>query len=390
MLCILPPDANAGTILSSLGMGAPAPSPSVRSMGMGGLSIAYAHPMNLSRTNPAAIHLIDRSLLSAQYLYENNRYKDANGNALSQYSNFEGFNFAVPFGSGFGFGFGLVPLTRVDYHLSFEQELDGYAYTKGIEATGGLNTFELSVFGSVSWFLSLGLTGRYIFGQHEEVWSIAYADAGFESTEDRFSTQNGGFGFTAGLLLKPLSRLAIGAVISPKSTLDMQIETANGYEEDADPDTHESTLTLPSSWGVGLTYRFEGFGTVGVEYEYRDWTLLRIGDNVAEGMNTSGRIGLGCEIQTSTNPLDSFFSRMAYRMGVSYQPYFATDTEGRDIREIWFTTGLGIPLFMNAANVDMAFSYGLRGSVDTNGLQENLFRLSVSITAGEKWFIRRY
>ena len=390
IVCILPWIANAGTILSSMGMGAPAFSPSVRSIGMGGLSIAYAHPMNLSRTNPAAIAMIDRSMISAQYLYENNQYKDNDGSALSQFSNFEGFNFAIPLGSGFGFGFGLSPVTRVDYHLAFDQELADSPYTKAIEATGGLSSFDFTLYGSIGRFLSLGFTGRYIFGQHREIWSVTYEDSDFEPTMDKFSTQNGGFGFTAGLLVKPFSRLSIGATISPVSNIDMEVETTNSYDEEADPELHESHFKLPTSWGVGLTYQFEGFGAIGAEYEYRDWTSMTIGDNPAEGLNTSGRLGIGCEIQTTTNPLASYFSRMAYRFGLSYQPYFTTDPEGQSIQELWFSIGLGIPLFMNAANIDMAFSYGMRGSLETNGIAENLFRVNLSVTVTEKWFLRRY
>ncbi len=86
----------------------------------------------------------------------------------------------------------------------------------------------------------------------------------------------------------------------------------------------------------------------------------------------------------------AYTKRIAYRLGFSYQPYFSLDPDGKTITEKWITMGIGFPISRSASQIDIAFAFGKRGSIKTNGLSENLFRLSLSITGGEKWFIRHY
>jgi hypothetical protein len=66
------------------------------------------------------------------------------------------------------------------------------------------------------------------------------------------------------------------------------------------------------------------------------------------------------------------------------------DPSGGSIREIMGTVGFGFPLLSPASRVDVAFGYGRRGSLSSNGFEENCFRINVSASVGEKWFVRRY
>ena len=98
--------------------------PNVRAMGMGGFSIADIDPYTIPKINPASMFTHKMTRVSVYYFNQNNFYKDQlNGNAFSQYSNFDGFSFLVPLHANFGFALGLTPLTKMDYIISFENSI---------------------------------------------------------------------------------------------------------------------------------------------------------------------------------------------------------------------------------------------------------------------------
>jgi hypothetical protein len=113
-------------------------------------------------------------------------------------------------------------------------------------------------------------------------------------------------------------------------------------------------------------------------------------NDVFEGLGKTKCISVGSELQISRNPMDPILQRLAFRLGASYQPYFAKDASGNDIHELMLTMGIGWPMFLNVAQIDLAVQVGRRGSLETNDFSEKLIRVSLSLTGGEKWFVRRY
>jgi len=380
-------DAWPGSILSSKGLGMPFNHPHTRSMGMSGLSIALSDPFTMSRINPAGLFNVQNTRLSVQYFYQKNNYEDRTGKASSDYANLDGFSFVIPFGDGFTASAGLAPLTRMDYDIGFPDTLAGKAYNKSVEGEGGLNTFSFSLCYSPISNLSIGISGHYLFGKLTELWTVDYDDPAFAPSINKFLVKHWGFGFTAGLIFKPITPISVGAVFTPKIDLDNEMITTYTYKSDT---TSLGLISYPSSWGVGTIFHLGDKAFIGIDYTTQNWSALRINDRGLEGTHNTYRISVGGEIQFSRDPTASYLKRIAYRWGFKYQPYFYTDPHRNTIKEHWASVGLGLPLFMNVAQVDIAVSYGRRGTIDANGLSENLFQLSLSITGGEKWFIRRY
>ena len=381
-------NVDGGSILSSKGVGLPFFHPNTRSMGMGGLSIAISDPFVISRINPAGLYMNQTTQLSLQYYFENNDYQDINGSASSNYSNFDGFTFAIPFGSGLNAAFGLAPFSRMDYQLSYPNSIETESYTKSVEGSGGLNTFSFSLCWALRSNLSLGLSGHYFFGKFKERWDVDYDDPGFISSKDEFTTKNWGFGLTTGFIYRPFRALTIGAIYTPEINLDNKTTISYIYLTEDKPD--QGSILLPASWGVGTTFQIIRGVLLGIEYYERNWSRLTINDTRIQGTRDVNRLSVGGEILPNRNPEASFFKRLAFRLGFTTQPYLSLDPNQNSITEQWVTMGIGIPLYMNAAQIDIALSYGKRGSLDSNNLSENMFRISLSLTGGEKWFIRRY
>lgn len=379
---------HAQSVFSSKGAGSPRFFPNARAMGMGGISYALPSLFSISMSNPATLYTISVTRLSIHYGYDNYRIREGTESAASEYSNFGGFQFAVPLGSGMGVAAGLSPLTRMDYNFVFKENLSGESYEKSVEGQGGLNTLMLSFCWAIRQNLSLGISGHLLFGRLREEWNVVYDRTDFVSSKDIYATTNWGFGFTAGLSFRPLRFLTLGAVFTPTAHLTNRTDSYHTYN--VEKQSRDGSLSYPASWGLGTTFHIGEIGLIGVEYAQQDWSTLTINDQHVSGTQKTQRISAGLEIQATKEPFTPYLKRIAYRLGCSYQPYFSKDPDGNGINEYWITAGLGLPLFMNASQIDIAFGLGKRGSLETNGISENLFRITVTVSGGEKWFTRRY
>lgn len=382
--------AVSGSILSSHGLGLHFHHPNVRSQGMGNLSIANLSPYEIPRINPAALFINTGTRFSVYYYFENNNYRDSeNGSAQSQYSNFDGFNLIIPLGSGFGLAIGLNPLTRMDYKFSFQESLEKNPYTKSVQGDGGLNSFDFSFYWSIKTYFSLGLKGEYIFGTLNESWRVIYDDKEtFFPSSDYFTTKNSGFNYTAGLIIRPLSSLTLGAIFSPKVNLSNTTEISYIFSDSTDK--FDGSITYPGFWGIGISYIYKTKGMIGFDYLVRDWESMLINGNRPDNIRNPEKLSFGCEIYRSRKIQTSFFKKINYRFGYCSKPHFSLDPEGNTISEHWFSLGFGFPLKSLLSEVNLSLAFGKRGSIVENGISENLFRIGVAITAGEKWFLRRY
>jgi hypothetical protein len=374
----------SGTILSSEGVGTPFSLSDARTMGMGGIDIANDDPYSIPLANPAGLRFLNATRLSIHYLYENNHYKDRSYSAVSRYSNFDGFRFAMPLGKGLQIAMGLNPLTNVDYQLSFPKDLSGTLYTKSVEGSGGLNRFSCSVCWGILPNFAFGFTGNFIFGKINEIWEINFQESDFSSTYNLFSTHYSGYNLNSGIIFGPFHSLILGAVFSPEFALD----TETNIYSIPDSLNHKGSFSLPASWGIGATWSLSRSTLIGIDFYKQNWKDLKIDNPYEAGTQNTVRISVGGEFVSSRNPSDSYFKRIPCRMGFTYQPYHRLDPDGNSIIELSGSVGFGFPMLMNASQIDIALCYGKRGSLNANGLTENLFRIKLSMSGAEKWFKR--
>lgn len=377
-----------GSILSSSGIGTPYHFSSSRSMGMGGVSIAVPVPMNTPRSNPALLSFIESTQLSLQFYYEFNRIEDQSEKAVSQYANLDGFDFAIPCGRGVSLGIGMRPWTRVDYKMVFNDSIASESYSKSVIGSGGLNAFDFSLSARPVSLISIGLTGHAYFGRIQEQQILVYENSAFKSSDDIASYQHKGFGWTAGLLVKPSDRFQIGTIFRPKCKIETEAEISHIFSNKTE--TAKGNSTIPSAFGIGLSAEvFRGLH-MGFDYKYHQWQDLTVMDKPANNTQNVNGFSFGMEYLATTEPFANIWKRIAYRCGLSIEPAYVLDPSGNSITEKWVSLGVGFPFFVNAAVLDISLSAGIRGSVEQNGLSEKMLRLSVSITGRERWFIDRF
>ncbi len=89
--------------------------------------------------------------------------------------------------------------------------------------------------------------------------------------------------------------------------------------------------------------------------------------------------------------IGSLFERRILRAGFYYdktQFYLPTNSgQKKQVDELFVTAGVELPLSLTAT-IDFSAQYGLRGLSSDLPLRERIFRLFVSITMGERWFVR--
>jgi hypothetical protein len=196
-----------------------------------------------------------------------------------------------------------------------------------------------------------------------------------------------GLGLTIGCILYPLSFLEMGFVYTLPTSLDMQTESTHIFSEE--PVIQDGTLDIPGSWGGGISLHLKEQTVIGMEVLHNDWDRMRFNGETFDGLQNTTRISIGGETTPSRDPYRPYHARMTYRLGVTYEPYFAKDPTNRNVNTLWVTSGIGLPFFQNSSRIDIAIAYGKRGSLQTNGLSEHLFRVGLAVTASEKWFRRR-
>ena len=80
---------------------------------------------------------------------------------------------------------------------------------------------------------------------------------------------------------------------------------------------------------------------------------------------------------------------MAFRAGFYYNNLGLEDPIGEAVTEKFFTFGLGLPIKWNAGRVDLSFAFGQRGNLSSNPFKENVGKFGISVTVGERWFLRK-
>jgi hypothetical protein len=355
---------------------------------MGGLSIAVADDRFVETLNPAALHRIHLTHLSIQYVSDQSRYGDASGSAFSAYSNFNGFTFAMPLGRGAGVSAGLAPWTRMDFRLVFDHTLDGESYSKTLRAKGGLNAGTMSLWWGFRSLFAVGVSGHFVFGRMNESWRIRYNGADFTQTDNYLTTRGSGLSATAGVLLRPIPSVSLGAVVRPDLHIETRTESVYNLASGTSAE-RDGRIDLPGVLAMGAGWQVANRLFLGVEWLRQQWDAFRINGMAAPSINGVWRAAVGTEWQPVDAPAEPYLNRLAFRLGFSAGRMYVVDSRGGDVLEWMATVGIGFPMAYSASRLDVALGFGRRGNRADNGFDENVFRLTVSASVAEKWFQRR-
>lgn len=382
---------NGNTVLSRYGGGEMQLPLTARNRGMGWTGTALRSGQDISMSNPALWADLTGLRLQGDGTYETETF--ALDNSLS-YGSFgiKGLQFAFPVEEQLRTRVvaGFLPASRVGYDITGTGMLGDEPFTAEYSGSGGISLFRFgAAMRPLSW-ASVGIAYQYFFGSSVHASDVRFTNGTYYPSVQTRSDAHGGSGFIAGLVVEPIDDLSVGLAVQGATGLNITRRNVVEYS------THDSTVTglsgvqdLPLRLSAGLTYRAHRAWLLAADVTLQDWTDARVFDGKQSMLGRSYRLGAGFEWTPAAEEsrLKDDVNSIVYRAGFAHQISHVR-LDGKELPEYFITAGAGLPI-TGQNRVDLALEYGWRGSDgDTLG-KRSVFRLSLSVSVGEFYFVRR-
>ena len=391
----------------------------VENRSMGGLSI-YTDSIHVNLRNPAAYAGPNLSIWNSENrpikfsvgASNNSTTLKANsGEAEVSSTTFDYLALSMPLGK-FGFGFGLVPYSSVGYKL---EDTNEEVITNRYSGEGGVNRAFLGLGYRITDKLNAGIDMNYNFGNiQNSAIEFVYDDEGnlvqYQSRESNRSDLSG-LNFNIGLTYKTMINekleLQAGVTYSPKSDLSsinersfstIVINAVTGQEfvvnqVDGDLESEglaRTDLTLPSrfSFGAGIGKPRAWF--LGGEYTRQNTSEFSNPIVSIENANfvNASNVSFGGFYIPDYNSFGSYWKRVTYRAGFRFENT-GLEINDETINEFGMSFGVGLPVGNVFSNANLGVEFGRRGTTNQNLIQENFFRLQISLSLNDRWFEKR-
>ena len=372
----------------------------VENQSMGGLSI-YTDSIHMSLRNPAAYGPLALTTYTLGGSHSLINVKSSTEKENSTLTSLDYLALAIPAGK-FGFGFGLVPYTSVGYNLASVDEAGGFAtrYT----GTGGINRVFLGAGYEISENFSAGLSVNYNFGNILNKNIYIREGLQFGSREMNESSL-GGFNFEFALNYKAMLSEDLQLMASAQYVPESQISSDNerelstitfastGAEIVIDAQNFplkDSELTLPSqkTFGAGIGSPRKWF--LGAEYAHKGESNFSNRSFALKGAEytDASKYRIGGFYIPDYSSLTNYFNRIVYRGGFRMEETGLV-LDGEAINEFGISFGVGLPAGGVFSNINLGFEYGQRGTTNAGLVQEDFFKMMLSLSLNDRWFVER-
>ncbi|MBN2164726.1 MAG: hypothetical protein JW717_00450 [Marinilabiliaceae bacterium] len=379
--------------------------------GMGNTGIALQSSNHLNNSNPASYSSIDTLsfFLEAGITGFNQNLSDKSASANYSDVNFDYFAFGFPL-SKYGYtSLGLVPYSNMGYNINQTSisENIGEAVNTAM-ANGNISKVYWGISIKPQKNLSIGAHASYLFGNLQTFNAFNDVSDGLSTIYGRqnkihVSDLTFDFGAQYRYKLTDTHSFLIGATFMPQtgikgsySTIIAENISLKGLEsgdlnikgDTITPpieDNSSNALTLPLSYGIGLTYEIQDMLLWTAEYKFDEWSLT---NNNFFSAEDSWRFASGIEFIPKERDQKNYINRIRYRLGVQYsKEYYSNNTT--DFYNFGMSFGLGLPLKRSKSSINLSIQYGKKGTLDNNNVQEKYTRLTLGFTMHEYWFVKR-
>ncbi|MBC8145867.1 MAG: hypothetical protein H7X80_09785 [bacterium] len=364
----------------------------------GGIEAAVPSPLTINGTNPALWGDLRNVSVQAGMSFTQYQVSDAEGSLNQNRTSLQNFSAGFPVSEKFRstIAIGLRPYSSVNYRTQLAENVpnaNGDSTEARITYTGVGGISEFVFGGSFAPIpeVAVGVGASRFFGAINNGSGVTFPDGALNPAVYQRNDFYGGWGVRAGLSLKPVDQLTIGAVFETGSTLFRdRTEIAayiDGFDEVIDTTAKRTeNFTIPPRISVGASF-LTGRALISTQATMQSWS-----SDVYPNARNSMRVALGFDRIGAEAPGAAAFDKWTLRAGAYYdQTYY--NINGNGINEMAVTIGAAIPItIVSRLNVgttfDIALEVGQRGTTD-NGLTSELFgRFNVEFTLGELWFVR--
>ncbi len=372
-----------GSSYSSNGYGLTDLHANTRSTGMGRLGIAVPSGSSINLFNPAALMGLNLVRMDLAMYYEQVQTKTSAATANSNTVNVNHGAFAIPFGTRLAMALSVSRYTKLGYDFAVRAVTeDGVAYEERFTGSGGAQVVGFTVAGKPADHWSAGLSLQYVLGSITRAWNVTWDSPDFVATNDVREEHFYGMRWTLGGLYQQ-PRYTVGGFLAVNNRLTSDLD----YSRSAS-DTTESRsrgLDFPAEFGLGVTYLPSPRWLAGMDFVFTGWKSFEIAGE-DPGYRNTFRISVGAERAPSAELSAHYLQTLHYRIGAYYQTLYARNPSGHHAGELFLTWGMGIPVARGRHTLDLGFELGTRGTISTNEVRETVFRLTLAVSGGERWF----
>jgi hypothetical protein len=307
-----------------------------------------------------------------------------------------------------GLSISLAPYSRVNYRVVQQDSVavpgqGNTLYRLNFEGGGGLYRLRTGLGVRPTGRLRVGASADFIFGRIEYLQRTEFPES---STLDEvqigrvtnLSGVTAALGAAYRIPTGTNRTVHLGAAVTLPASLSGSRVRTLGSSLDLD------TLAVPSDGGATLPMgvragaAFSGQRwTFAAEGLYEPWTDFESdfewgGYTPAAGvtgLNDRRRLGAGFQvIPGGGDRMAGFFRRTAYRLG-AFAERAAAGPGGENVSTTAITGGLSFPTLFPGARFDLGIEAGIRGAAEGELVRDRYLRGTVTLTFGERWFIRR-
>ena len=187
------------------------------------------------------------------------------------------------------------------------------------------------------------------------------------------------------MLLRPHSRLSLGLQLDGAVEYDVDDARYYSYEE---LDSHiDGNFTLPAAYGVGMSARITDRLWLTSTYWRREAPEPEGFEQLEGSLVDEWLLGFGFERRAAEE--GGFFSRIPLRLGYYENVWHLEFPQGSPVKSRFVTFGTGFPLPGGPGTIDVSCEVGQIGSVDDNGIEEQVLRIGFGLNVSEAWSRRK-
>jgi len=400
-----------GSVYSRFAVGERADFGSPNAAAMGGAgAVSLGGPLNFAVENPALIADLALTGFMAGADARTIGAEDAAGaTARSSAGGLTALALVLPLvPERVGISVSLTPYSRVNYRVIQEDSVaipgqGNEAFRLNFEGGGGLYRLRTGLGVRPAPRLRVGASADLLFGHIDYLQRTEFPNSGtLQEVQIGRATNLSGITATLGAAYRAPAgagrHLSLGATLTLPAHLSGSRVRTLGSSLDQDtlaaPADGDVTLPLSVRAGAGFTGTRWSFAAEGL---YEPWSEFESDfewggyspSGGATGLNDRLRVGAGMQVfPGGGDRMAGFIGRTAFRLG-AYTESALAGPGGEDIRATALTGGLSLPTLFPGARFDIGVEAGVRGSTDGGLVRDQFFRGTVTLTFGERWFIRR-
>ena len=371
----------------------------VENQAMGGINI-LGDSIHTNLKNPAGYGALKLTNFTLGGSRKDVSLTDDNGKGTTASTTFDYLSLSFPMSKKMGAGFGLLPYTSVDYKI---RNTDGGGYRQ-FSGRGGLNRAFVSLGYELFNGFRLGATGSYNFGNIRRE-SIQDDDTQQYGIQEIVRSDISGISLDFGLQYETKIKENLSVYSSLSYSPELKLSSENrrelssiyavdritGQVQIRETNTLSTTKTdfnLPSETTVGLGLGEQNKWFAGAEYGNTKASTFTNPSFSLDDVryDDASKYRLGGFFIPKFNSISSYWERVVYRAGVRFEET-GLNINNEGINEFGISFGLGLPMGRTFSNANLSFEYGQRGTTNAGLIKEDFFKIGLSLSLNDKWFV---